>query len=338
MVAEEALGDAQTREYLRQQAVVVGGHVVVGAKYYGHQGLMAFQDYIQQGPKGVSQLCFVGGTATSVLGFMYVFNFFGSVVDPFHYILSAYMFAFGIATACIEADTDTIGMLIMPFDRLAEPITRMQAWLHEECKLLTTLRGRGLFYVYQGSLMITQCGFCLLFVAGFYNAFMGAICIMMSFGITPDIEGLVGAGRSEYGKIPSDEERSNYAGMAPPVQGHLVQGYASPSGSMAVPLASQVSNAVVNPANVAAELARGFDKARTACRENKDRLTGKTCRSLWAMEQQGMIGDCNEAKPSGMFNGNAKEQWRLWNGLKGIQPDDAKRMFIDLLLKQGVQI
>merc|ERR1719277_1154932 len=122
---------------------------------------------------------------------MSVMNFFDSVTEPFHYLLSTYMFAFGLATAIIEADTDRIGMLITPFDNLAEPLTRAQAWLHDECKLLTTLRGRGLFYLYQGTLMVTQCILCPLFLAGLYNAFMGVLCIMMSFGVKPDIDSMV---------------------------------------------------------------------------------------------------------------------------------------------------
>jgi len=37
-----------------------------------------------------------------------------------------------------------------------------------------------------------------------------------------------------------------------------------------------------------------------------------------------------------MFNGNLKEQWRLWNELKGISIEDAKVMFIERLRKEKV--
>merc|ERR1719220_1941599 len=118
---------------------------------------------------------------------MNVCNVFGTVIDPFHYTLNAYMFVFGMVTAVIEAEPDNLGMLMPPFDQLAAPVTRAQAWLHRECRLLTELRGRGFFYLYQGTLMVTQCVFCLIFVCGLYVVAMGVVCILMSFGITPDI-------------------------------------------------------------------------------------------------------------------------------------------------------
>mmetsp|Transcript_76762 Transcript_76762/g.178058 ORF Transcript_76762/g.178058 Transcript_76762/m.178058 type:complete len:395 (-) Transcript_76762:279-1463(-) len=303
MAAEQALADPVMREAIRQQAVQIGGHAVVAAKHYGHQGLMAFQDYVQQGPKGISVLCFVGGAATSVLGFMSICNFFGTLTDPFHYILNAYMFAFGLATAVIEADTDRIGMLMSPFDRLAEPVMRAQAWLHEECRLLTTLRGRGLFYLYQGTLMVTQCILCLLFLAGLYNMLMGVLCVLTSFGFKPDIEGAFAAGN------PWPSQQYSYAAV-PEAQGSV-------PGPAAAGFADQ-----------------GFAAAEATFKLRKEQLSGKACRELWALRKQATMGDCHEPKPDGMFNGNAKEQWRLWNSLKGVPPGEAKLMFIERLQKE----
>jgi len=81
-----------------------------------------------------------------------------------------------------------------------------------------------------------------------------------------------------------------------------------------------------------------FSKAEAAWRQSKDQLPGKTCRELWALYQQGTEGDCTVPKPSGMFNGNAKEQWRLWKGLHGVSPEDAKIMFVERLRKDGVDV
>merc|ERR1719469_706948 len=97
----------------------VGGQVVVVAKHYGRQSVAAFQDYIQQGPKGVSVLCFCGGLATSILGVLGLTNVGGATIDPFHYILNAYMCVFGLVTTLIEADTDRVGTMMTPFDKLA---------------------------------------------------------------------------------------------------------------------------------------------------------------------------------------------------------------------------
>mmetsp|Transcript_25294 Transcript_25294/g.57479 ORF Transcript_25294/g.57479 Transcript_25294/m.57479 type:complete len:342 (-) Transcript_25294:141-1166(-) len=299
IAAEQALADPVVREAIKQQAAHIGGHAMVAARHYGHQGLMAFQDYVQQGPQGVSTLCFVGGLATSILGFMNICNVFGTIVDPIHYILNAYMFAFGLATAVIEADTDRIGMLVTPFDRLAEPVTRAQAWLHEECKLLTQLRGRGLFYFYQGTLMVTQCVFCLIFLCGLYNVGIGVLCIMMSFGYTPDIEGMaLSAGLADYAHLDSLEGQADLT-----------------------------SNSFMS--------ASGFSQAQAVYKNNKEQMPGKLCRELWALQQQATVGDCNISKPAGMFNGSGKEQWRLWNGLRGISKEEAKVMFIERLRRDN---
>merc|ERR1719272_2476956 len=190
LVAQTAMQDPATREMMKRHAAELGGHAVMLGKHYGHQGVVAFGDYIQQGPKGASVLCFICGITTSVVGLMYVGGFLTAITDPLHYIIYVYMFAFGLATTCLEADPDRIGMMVTPFDMLAGPLTRGQAWLHAEVRLLTELRGRGAFYLYQGTLMATQCVFCLVFLVGLFNAMMGALCIAMSFGIQPDFDRL----------------------------------------------------------------------------------------------------------------------------------------------------
>jgi len=307
-MAEQAMMDPIMREAIKRQAVVIGGHAADAAKYCGTKGLMAFQDYIQQGPQGVSVLCFVGGLATTVLGAMNVCNVFGTMLDPFHYILNVYVFVFGLVTACLEADTDRIGMLMAPFDRLAEPVTRAQAWLHNECRLLTRLRGRGFFYLYQGTLLVTQCVFCLLFLCGLYLVAMGAVCILMSCGITPDIEGMLmeaSGGRGAAGGPP----------------------YSLVGGSDGLEGGSPM---------VGAALHEAFPRAEAAWKRHKERLPGKTCRELWALQKQATTGDCTEEKPSGMFNGSAKEQWRLWAALQGLPEQEAKAMFLERLRRDGV--
>lgn len=295
---------------MKEAAKAIGGHAVALGKHYGHRGLVSLQDYVQQGPQGVSTLCFLGGMATSLVGGLGIFNMGNVLIDPIAYILNVYMFAFGLATTCIEADTDTIGTLMTPFDRLAEPITRAQAWLNQEVKLLTELRGRGLFYLYQGSLMVSRCVFCPIFLGGLYNVLVGILCICMSFGIKPDLPSM--AGQPYYDRIP-DEEGGKVA--ARPIT--------TTAGAAAQLLASQEE--------------QEFRRAVSAWQNTKDRLPGKASRELWALHQQATVGDCNEPKPTGVFNGNAKERWRLWNGrLKGVPQEDAKEEFVKKLRQHGI--
>lgn len=295
VAAEQALADPAARDMIKQQAVKVGGQVVVVARHYGAKGLAAFNEYVQQGPRGISTLCFIGGVVTSILGCMSVSNFFGTVMDPLHYILGAYMFVFGLATACLEADTDRLGVMITPIDKLAEPVTRAQAWLHDEVRLLTELRGRGLFYLYQGTLMMSQCVFCLLFLGGVYNLLMGLICLGTACGLGFDLECIYGC----LGFAPPDVERAEGGG------GTIV-------------------------------LDERFPSAQRAWNEVKPQLSGKVSRELWALHEQATVGDCNQPKPEGMFNGNAKEQWRLWRCLEGISQNEAKLMFIELLERENI--
>lgn len=296
-VTKQALVDPVGQDANRMQAAQHGG-----------QGVMAFHEYIQQGPIGISMLCFIGGLGTSVLGLMNVCNVFGTVIDPFHYILNAYMLACGMVTAVIEAEPDKLGMFMTPFDQLAAPVTRAQAWLHRECRLLTELRGRGFFYLYQGTLMATQCVFCLIFINGVYNCLIGLLCIMISYSVKQDTEGMAasaGMGHMQYQRL--DTEACAEEGVDP---------------------AAATENSAVAVA--------AFAQAEAAWKRKKTKLPGKASRELWAMHRQATTGDCTEPKPSGIFNGNAKEQWRLWSGLKGMSQEEAKIMFMERLRRDKV--
>jgi len=330
-VAQQAVQDPATREMIKQHAMELGGHAATMAGHYGHKGVVAFGEYIQQGPKGASTLCLLGGVGTTVVGAMYVTGFLKAVTDPLHYIIYLYMFTFGLATTCLEADPDRIGMMPWPFDGLAGPLTRGQAWLHAEIRLLTELRGRGFFYLYQGSLMATQGWYILLILVGLFNTLMGALCIAMSFGIQPDFDRIaattgIGQGATKYDQIrdeeASGEDQSITASPVPSAQASYHQQYYQ----------TPQKSGLALPPSLSAE----FRRAEDAWERSKEKLPGKACRALWALQNQANNGDCNTKKPSGMFNGNAKEQWRLWNELQGISSDDAKMMFIERLRKEKI--
>mmetsp|Transcript_7096 Transcript_7096/g.11451 ORF Transcript_7096/g.11451 Transcript_7096/m.11451 type:complete len:349 (+) Transcript_7096:51-1097(+) len=329
-VAQQAFQDPATREVMKQHAMELGGHAALMAKHYGHKGVMAFGDYIQQGPKGASTLCFIGGVGSSIAGGLCVSGFFNAVTDPLHYVLYVYMFMFGLATTCLEADPDRIGMMPTPFDMLAGPLTRGQAWLHSEVKLLTELRGRGVFYLYQGTLMCTQWSL-LLFIVGAYSVLMGILCIAMSFGIQPDFDRLAAQtgfpGEVQYNQI-TDEEAANLKANNPNYGN-------SPTASYHQQYYSNFTNQTLTNA-LPASIDADFNAATEALTKGKEKLSGKASRALWALQQQATTGDCNTKKPTGMFNGNAKEQWRLWNELKGIACEDAKVMFVERLRKEKI--
>merc|ERR1711879_236694 len=69
--------------------------------------------------------------------------------------------------------------------RLAPFCEQYQIEVFKRAQVLTELRGRGLFYLFVGSLAITQCFFCLLFLVGVWNVLMGVLCLLLSVGINP---------------------------------------------------------------------------------------------------------------------------------------------------------
>jgi len=154
----------------------------------------------------------------------------------------------------------------------------------------------------------------------------------MSFGVKPDFEYLAAsAGMTDgvkYSKVYDQEaaENQTIAAGAPPTA-------STKQSFQPVTARDQVYwSSVSSTVSINAE----FRRAEEAWSQGKENLAGKTSRALSALHNQATTGDCHTKKPSGLFNGHAKEQWRLWNDLKGVNCDDAKVMFIDKLQKANI--
>merc|ERR1712232_1404037 len=150
---------------------------------------------------------------------------------------------------------------------------------------------------------------------------------MMSFGMKPDIDYMVNSSAafvSEYDQVTQAEAgtASGATSAAAPLQPYRPN--APPHVPNTPPPLMQTISSAGSVSLQASHL--DFSKAEIAWKSNKEQLSGKAGRALWAYYQQATVGDCNMEKPSGKFNGNAKEQWRLWNGLQGVPPEDAKIM------------
>jgi len=148
------------------------------------QAVSELRKYVQEGPAGVSILCFLGGLATTIVGILGLLNISSSLTSPFQYVLNAYLTLFGVVTVLLEADMESFGRMKV-LGKLKPFVEKYQMEVFNRAKVLTELRGRGFYYVFLGSLAVTQCMFCLDFVIGLWNVLMGALCLMMSFGINP---------------------------------------------------------------------------------------------------------------------------------------------------------
>lgn len=174
----------QVQEAIKARASEAATQGWEAAKVGGVQAASELHKYVQEGPAGISILCFLGGCATSVVGALGMLNLGQIFSDPFHYVLSIYLFGFGLVATLLEADVDMLsGRAVI--GKLAPLAEHYQEEIFIRAKFLTELRGRGLFYAFIGTLSITQCWFCLFFLAGLWNLLMGVLCLMMSFGINP---------------------------------------------------------------------------------------------------------------------------------------------------------
>lgn len=183
-VAAAALQNPQVQDHIKAKAGELGAQGWEAAKVGGYEAATELHKYVQEGPAGISILCFLGGGATSIIGAIGMLNVGKIFSDPFHYVLSCYLTVFGLITVLLEADVEKLqGRNVV--GKLVPLCEHYQMEIFERAKFLTELRGRGFFYTFVGTLAVTQCVVCLYFLCGLWNLLMGILCLLMSFGINP---------------------------------------------------------------------------------------------------------------------------------------------------------
>jgi len=90
-------------------------------------------------------------------------------------------------------DTDKMQMPVIK--NISPHVENYHVKVFEYAKFLTALRGRGAFYIFVGTLAITRCTFCLLFIVGCVNGFVGVMCLLMSYGVQPDLPSALDSAR-----------------------------------------------------------------------------------------------------------------------------------------------
>lgn len=157
------------------------------AKYYGGQALAyagaAAGDVakmLESGPDGVRFVACCVGIASCVNAVMSLINIFSALFSPIMYLIAAYQFVFSCTTVVFEMPQDWI-------DKHLAFVKKYQDMLMVKAAFLADVLGRGLFYLFQGSLWlgfssVTEildlgCGLALIFI--------GVLHILMHFGIMP---------------------------------------------------------------------------------------------------------------------------------------------------------
>lgn len=137
---------------------------------------------IEQGPAGLRLLAFFGSLFSLVWASLTVINIIGKVLtlSLVDYLLAVYQVFFSLTTMLFEAKPEWVQKI--------PGLSRYQHILMEKCKFMTEVSGRGMFYVFQGTLWLARLGsvFDLLTLAlGLYMIAIGVLHILMYFGIMP---------------------------------------------------------------------------------------------------------------------------------------------------------
>jgi hypothetical protein len=128
-------------------------------------------DYIRRGPQGVTWLCFVGGVANIVFNLGTLVDIFDVLSDPVTYVVCVYQMMFGLCSCMIEA----------PKEWANEKVGKVQKFIYDRAKFLTTAGGRGLFYLFQASLVLAMDNGLLSMVLGLYMLGIALLCIAWQY-------------------------------------------------------------------------------------------------------------------------------------------------------------
>ncbi|CAK0894671.1 unnamed protein product [Prorocentrum cordatum] len=165
------------------------GPCIAGTAVYT-DGRGSLLGVIEQAPGMVRFVAFVAGCACIFFALLRLVSFF-SMLDPVTYILQVYILIFASVTMLFEASPDVIEML--------GPFSKFQDLLIQNCPFLTTAFGRGLFYIFQGTLWFSLGNVNLLeCVAALSLSAVGAIHIMVHYGCIPET-----TAEKTIGAIPS---------------------------------------------------------------------------------------------------------------------------------------
>jgi len=159
-----------------RQQMEMAGAASAASRSLGNMGSLV-GDYISRGPQGVTWLCFVGGLANIVYNLLTLIDIFDVLSEPITYAVCVYQMMFGLCTCMIEAPKE--------WERNPK-LQSTQKFIHDHARFLTTAGGRGLFYLFQASLLLSVDGGIMPTVLGLYMLGIGVLCIAMQGGFLTD--------------------------------------------------------------------------------------------------------------------------------------------------------
>mmetsp|Transcript_79539 Transcript_79539/g.225478 ORF Transcript_79539/g.225478 Transcript_79539/m.225478 type:complete len:181 (+) Transcript_79539:32-574(+) len=124
----------------------------------------------------VSYLCFFGGVLNVLYNFFFIIDGFDALYEPITYVVCAYQLVFGLIACMIEAPEEWLKGV------QTQSVATIQQRIHENALFLTTKGGRGLFYAFQGSLLLALDSVYLSSALGLYMLLLGVVLIAMQCG------------------------------------------------------------------------------------------------------------------------------------------------------------
>merc|ERR1711920_350936 len=122
----------------------------------------------------VRVMCQVGGAAIVLNGLFGVVDVSEAIDHAIYYIVNLYAVCFGLVTVIAECHPEN------GTPALYEKVKRVQQWIYDWFRALTTMLGRGLFYIFQGSLAIASSSVMSAgLVIGVYMILAGVVCIVL---------------------------------------------------------------------------------------------------------------------------------------------------------------
>lgn len=141
----------------------------------------AIQEYMQKGATGLRFLAFVGGAGITLTGLLNIAQITGLITEPMYYLVNIYQVLFGVGILLLEAEPALVDKY--------ESLSKGQAWVQENLQVLTTVWGRGVFYLYVGSveLFADASGSLLGLLLGCYLLVVAGLLIASDFGYGPEM-------------------------------------------------------------------------------------------------------------------------------------------------------
>lgn len=128
--------------------------------------------FVTEGYKSLRVLCFCGGLAMTFSGFLGMFN----ILSPFRMLIETYLCMAGILVTVLEMKKCFLSDLFMD---------KIEFW----CKFLTRTWGRGFFYMFIGSIALSQWTLLNVLIGG-YMVVMGAACVSLGWNTAEQINTL----------------------------------------------------------------------------------------------------------------------------------------------------